>query len=174
MNNKGQLEYGILILAIVGVVIILLAPVMLKMMNQINSKYGDALGNITTGGGDIAKRNVNLAMNTGINMWDQVLIFFYISNLIILIISSFFVDSHPMWLGVFIFLAFITVLIIPSTVIALDNIYDSASFSLEKTQLPFMNTLRTHFAEILVGEIFLIGVILYGKSAFNRNSGGGL
>jgi len=162
MNKKGQvLDHPIIFIIFIIIGLLVIAPIMLKVMNEIKTPISAQLGNVT--GGEVAQTNFNSIMTTGINMWDKVVIFAFFLGLILMFVSAFLIDAHPFFIILYIFIAFFTVLFAPNIVDAIGTIYDSPQFALESSQLSFMVTLKDNFGAFLVGIIIITGIIIYGK-----------
>lgn len=173
MNKKSQLDYPIITFVIIVFGLLLLAPVMLKVFLSIQSPLASSLGNVSGGGGVIAKNNFNAVMTTAVNFWDKVIIAAFAFAILLLFVSAFFIDAHPFFIILYVFISFMVILFAPSIIESLDAIYTSANFSTEVGMLSFMDTLRIHFAEFLVGIMVMTGIIIYGKYAFFSSQGGG-
>ncbi len=165
MDKKAQLDFPIITFVFVVFGLMLIAPVVLKIFNSIQDPLSNQFGNMTNGGA-VAQANFNKVMDTATTFWDKVIIAAFIFAVITLFISAFLIDSSPFWIILYIFLAFMTVIFAPNIIGALDNIYDSSSFTSEVNSLSFIGTLRTYFPQILVGIIIITGIIIYGKIAF--------
>ena len=166
--NKGQLDYPIITFFVIVFGLLLLAPFMLKIFISIQVPVSAQLGNLTGQGGQIAQTNFNTVMNTTINFWDKVIIFALILSVILLIVSSIFIDSSPFFIILYIFISFMLVLFAPNIIDSLDSIYDSPNFATESAKLSFMVTLKDNFGIFLVGLIVLTGIIIYGKFALGN------
>ena len=172
-NKRGQLDFPIIGFVVVVIGLIMLAPIMLKTFNSIQDGLSPALGNVTVGGAT-AQANFDGVMNPLVNFWDEIVIAAFAFSVILLLISSFLIDTHPIWVILYVFLAMMLVLFIPDMLQGADSIYGSSQFGLETSQLSFMDNLRTHFAEVVIGLIILTGIIIYGKiSFFPSQSGSG-
>ena len=170
-HKKGQLDFPIIMFVVIIFGLILLAPIVLKIFNEVNTSFGNALNE--TPGGTIAKANFQSVMQTGINFWDKVVITAFILAMLLLFISAFLIDTNPFWIILYIFICFMLILFAGNIVAALDKIYDSALFATEVAALTFVGTLRDHFGEFLVGIMVITDIIMYGKIALfkggNRN-----
>lgn len=158
-NKKGQLEYPIITFIIVVIAIIFLGPFMLKIIKDVTTPFADAVGNQT----DEAGQNVRFVRDTFVNFWDWVLIIAFLINIILLFISAFLVDTHPAFLILYILFAVFTMIFAPMILESVNQIYDSAEFVDEVAQIPMLDFLRTYFGLIIIGIIFISGVIMYGK-----------
>jgi len=169
MNKKAQIDFPVITFVFVIFGLLLIAPIILKIFYTTQNTISPQLGNLT--GGAVAQTNFNAVMNVATTFWDKVIIFAFISAVITLFISAFLIDSSPFWLILYIIIALMVILFAPNIIDSLGNIYDSAQFAQESNALSFVGTLRTYFAEFLVGIIVMTGIIIYGKIAFFSNGG---
>lgn len=165
LNKKGQIDHPGITLVIVIFGLLLIAPIVLKIFNTVKAPVSAGFGNISNGG-TVAAQNFNKVMDTGINFWDKIIIAAFIIAVILLLISSFLIDTSPFWVVLYVFISFMLILFAPSMVGTLDKIYDSPAYATEVAQLSFTNALRTHFGEFLVGIFVITGIIIYGKIRF--------
>lgn len=173
-NKKGQLDFPILTLVILIFGLLIIAPVVLKIFVTTQESIGASLGNVTGGGGEVSATNFNTVMNTAINFWDKVMIAAFVIGVLLMLLSAFFIDTHPVWIVLYVFIMFMLILFAPNIIGALDVIYNSATFASEVSRLTFMDFLRTHFGEFLVGLFVITGIIIYGKIRLFSSSFGGL
>lgn len=172
-KKKAQIENPVLVFAILVIALLIFAPIVLKVMRSIQEPTSAALGNISSGGA-IAQQNYDAVIVTGINFWDKVVIAAFVLACLLLLVSAFLVDAHPFFVVLYIFLNLMLILFAPNIIQAVDNIYDSPSFAQETAMLSFMDTIRVHYAEFLVGMMVLTGIIIYGKIfILGRNNSGG-
>lgn len=170
-NKKAQLDFPILGFVVVVLALIMFGPIMLKTFHSIQNGLSPAFGNVTNGGAT-AQANFNAAMNPLIGFWDEIMIAAFAFSVILLFISSFLIDTHPLWVILYIFLAMMLVLFIPNMMQGADTIYSNSQFGVEVSELSFMDNLRLNFASIVMGLIILTGAIIYGKVSFFPSSGG--
>lgn len=166
MNKKAQVDNPLVLFAVILIGLLIVAPVGLKILRSVQSPVSASLGNLTGRGGEIAQTNYNHVMNTGINFWDKVIVAFFAFSILLLFVSAFLVDANPFFVVLYILLNMFLILFAPNFITAVDNIYDSASFAEETAMLSFMDTIRTYYAEFLVGLMILTGIIIYGKISF--------
>jgi len=171
MNRKAQIDNPLILFAVIVIGLLLIAPIVLKILREVQEPVSNSFGNLTGKGGEIAQDNFNAVINTGINMWDQVIAFAFILAVLLLLVSAFLVDANPFWIVLYILLNMFLILFAPNIIQAVDNIYDSAQFAEETAMLTFMDAIRVHYAEFLVGMMVLTGIIIYGKLAFFKKGG---
>lgn len=170
MNKKAQLDNPMLIFAVIIIGLLLLAPIVLKIMRDVQAPMSSAFGNISAGGA-IAQTNVDKVLVTGINFWDKVMVAAFILAVLLLFVSAFLVDAHPFFIILYILMNFFLILLAPNIIQAVDNIYDSPQFATETAMLSFMDTIRSNYAVFLVGMMVITGIIIYGKVALFGGGG---
>jgi hypothetical protein len=159
------------IIYFVGIVVGLLifAPIMLKVFLSIQTPISNGVVNLT--GGTEAAAGWNAVMTPLTTMWDKVILFAFITTTLLLFVSAFFIDTHPVWIVLYIFSNFILVLFLPGLLGITDTFYESANFATEQGMLPFTDSLRTHATAWILGIMVVGGILIYGKFAFIGNSG---
>lgn len=170
MNSKGQIAFPLITFVILVFGLFFIAPIMLKLFHEVQDPVNRAL-NQTMQGNLVAQENFNSVIQVGINFWDKVIVMAFILAIVLLLISAFLIDTHPFWVILYIFLSFMLVLFSPDIMGALDKIYTMDAFVEPVANLVWVNLLRVHFAEFLVGLIVITGIIIYGKIFIFRNQG---
>jgi len=158
MNKLGQIG----VVSLVGVVIALLflAPILLKIVTSTTTQFATALNSTDSN----AAETVTTMTNTWVNLWDWVLILVFGLNIILLLLSAFFIDTHPAFVLVYIMVAFFTMAFAPNILDATDKIWNSAYYAADSNlYLPFMDFVRTNFGLIILGVFVLSGIIMYAK-----------
>lgn len=164
-GKRGQLEFSLITFIVVVVGLIILAPFILKITNSFVTPFGSAVGNIS----EQAGTNVNHITTTFVNFWDFVIIFAFLINIILLLMTAFLSDTHPAWLIAFVIFAFLTMIFAPELLEVLTKIYDSPQFALEVSQLAMVDFFRQYFGLILIGIYFVSGIIIYSKFRWGGN-----
>lgn len=162
MNNKGQIDYPLITFIVIVIGLIILAPFMLKIVNEVLTPFSAGVGNVTAEAGT----SVTHIRDTFINFWDFVIIAGFLFAILLLFISSFLVETHPFFLIIFILLSFFTFLFAPSFLDVLDTIYNSSQFATEVSTLAMIDFIRTYLGIILVGIYFVCGVIMFARFRF--------
>lgn len=159
-NKKGQAGFGIVAFAGIVITLLFLAPVMLKIVRVTTSEVSDQL-NITN---PEASASMDAVTDSFATFWDFVLLMVFAVNVLILLISAFFIDTHPAFLLVYIIVAFFLVVFAPNVLDAVDSVWAESAFSEEVSlYLDSMNFLRVHFGVVLLSVIILSGVVMYAK-----------
>lgn len=167
-NKRAQIDNPLIAFAIIVIALIIFAPIALKIFLNVHTSMGNSLGNVTGGGGDLARQNLQKVTGTLVTFWDKVIVAAFFLAIILLFVSAFLVDAHPFFIVLYIFLNFMLILFAPSVLQSVDTIYDSAAFATEITYLTFLDSLRNNFVPFLVGMMVIAGIITYGKLAFFR------
>lgn len=170
MSCKGQVGDGFVALAVVVIGLIIFAPFMLKVFISVQEPFSAQLGNLS--GGAQAQANFNAVMNPAITWWDKVIVTAYVASILVLFISSFLIDTHPLFMIFYILVGFCLFLFSPFIIEAANVIYESSQFATEVSHLEWVDFIRLHYYELLLGVFFLNGVIMYGKVAFFPKDGG--
>lgn len=173
MNKKGDLQ-SIIMFSAVFLIIIMLAPMLLKIVVTPLNKFGDALSNV-----DSSKKSVdavNYVKNKFTGLFDWIIMFFFIFNVVLLIVTAFLVDIHPAFAIIYIVGLFFLIITAPAMLGAINNIWDMAQFSTgdeNVTQyLPMLNFVREHFTFIVLGIAIISGLIMFGKYRFSQTGSG--
>jgi len=166
MNNKAQVQ-SIIYFVFVIVGLLVFGLLMLNLINVPLSKFSSAIGNVTGEAG----RNV-AGINTQVNnLWDYVIMSLFMLNVIILLISSFLVDTHPLFVFLYIIAVFLLIIFTPNIMVAVDKIWASSAYSGQVALLPMTEFLKDNFISVLLGIIILSGVIMYAKFKFGNTGG---
>lgn len=175
MDKKGQalsiifffiIVLGILIIAvlIMSLVNTILEPFRVQIQ-PINNESATTVGDIQT------------SFNS---VWDWVIIFLFLFNLVLLFVSSYLVDVHPMFLVLYIITVMFLFLFGSTVLGALDSLYNPAgvfgSGNLTAggnaiTNMPLSSWILSHFTIVMLGIVILSGVIMYAKFKFGTQGG---
>jgi len=164
MNKKAQIENPFLTFIVVVIALIIMGPIMLKVVLTFLPAFSSAVGNQTAQAGT----NVTAIQNTFVTFWDWVLISAFLLAIILLFITSFLVDVHPVFLILFILFGMFTFMFIPGIIDILDTIYNDANFALEVSSLAMLDFLRSNLELILLGIYFVCGVIVFAKFRYGN------
>ena len=163
LKKKGQMDFPILTFAIILIMLIVMAPIILKVVRSTLTPFGEGLGNLSIGGGDLAETNVNYVLGVFVNFWDGVLIFAFVLAVILLFVSAFLIDANPFFMILYILMLFLTVVFAPEILGAVDRIYEANAYAEEVALVPFVDFLRLNFGLIIVGIGILTMIIIYAK-----------
>lgn len=167
-SKKAQMENPLIMFAIMIIGLLIVGIVILKVMNSVYTPLYNSFGNMSAQGGTVAQEGLASSLGTAINLWDKVMIFFFMFLVVLLFVSAFFIDAHPLWIILYILSSFFLIIFAPNIIDAVNTMYNQApgsAFATESLQLDFLNVLRTYFTEIIVGMMIVSGIIIYGKIA---------
>ena len=162
-NKNGQIDMPILTFAIVLIMLILVAPIILKIVRGTLNPFGDALGNMSGEGGATAKANVTYVLGVFVNFWDGVIMFAFLLAVILLFVSAFLIDANPFFMILYILILFLTLVFAPEILGAVDRIYEANAYAEEVALVPFMDFLRLNFGVVLTVIGILTMIIIYAK-----------
>lgn len=159
MNKKAQGDYPIMVFAFAFMALLIFGIVMYKVNDIIGTKFADVMGNQSA----VAGTNVRAVTHTFNNFWDFVMIFAFVVNVLLLLISSFMIDTHPVFLIIYIVAGIILFIVGPSTMEVVTTMYGDATFSSYEPSLQMLWYLKDHFTIILLALFVLSGLIMYAK-----------
>jgi len=162
MNNKGQ--FAIVTLLGIMIVLIAIAPILLQIVKSVSTPLSDNLESISP----LASQQIDAVENKFTQLWDYVIMFMFLFNVLILLISSFFIDTHPIFLVLYIVVSFMLFLFAPYMVDAVERVWESPYFVAENTagDLGMTQFLLNNFTMVLLMVYILSGIIIYGKIKF--------
>jgi len=163
INKKGQSDITTFIVVVIALLI--LAPIMLKVVNTSLGAFSTALNSTSP----VASSNVTYIHNTFTSFWDWLIAIAFLVNIILLLVFSFLVDSHPIF-ALFYFISAIIIMMFSHTFVTpVAQILSMDTFSTEVLQLPIVGFIVNYFDILILGIIILTGVVMYGK--WRSNSG---
>jgi hypothetical protein len=171
MNNKGQVQ-AIIAFAVVVIILVLIAPYLVKIVVAPVSKTSQAFSTIDPT--NVSSDAINYVQNKFTSMFDWVIAIFFIFNIVLLLITSFLIDVHPAFLLVYIIAVMFLVMFAPMVNDSLGKIYDNPlgdpnhpfAGSGENNimqYVPITQFIYNNFGFILLGVIILSGLIMFGK-----------
>jgi len=166
MNNRGQ--FGLVTFLGIAIVLLAIAPILLNIVTTMIGGVGDGLEAVDP----VASGKMQEIEDKFTGMWDYVIMFFFLFNVILLLISSFFIDTHPVFLILYIFVSFLIFVFAPYLVDTIDRIWDTTHFITDGTinELGMSGFVVDNFGIILLAIYFLSGLIIYGKIKYFSNS----
>jgi hypothetical protein len=162
--KKGQLDIPILGFVIIVIAILLAAPLLLKINTDILTNIDTSVSNVSLAGGAAAA-----TVQTGFtNFWDYAVVFAFFASIIILLLSAFLVDVHPVFYVVW-FIAMVMLFMFAADLFEmLDQVYTSPTFATEVAALPLTNFLYENVILITLGVAMLSAMIMYSKYKMNQ------
>jgi len=162
LSKKAQIEIPIITFIVVVAGLIIMAPFVLKSVKSILDPFSAGVGNITAEAG----ASVSFVKDTFVNFWDWVILIAFTINVIMLLITAFLVDTHPVFLVMYIIFGVFTFAFAPMIKDVMDKIYNSSELATEVSSLPIVDFLREYFGIILLVIFVISGIIMYYKFRF--------
>lgn len=166
MNNKGQV-LGIIAFFAIVIAVFIVGVVLMYMTNKIlTPMYNSMNATSDTRVGAVQIKAINDMYN---KWWDWAIVFLFIINVMILLISSFMIDIHPAFLILYIFAVAFLFIFGSSVLGAVQEIY---------TKMDTGNTSMTgwiinNFMFVMLGIVVLSGIVMYAKFKFGNQATGG-
>jgi hypothetical protein len=161
MNSKAQ--FGMITFIGLILVMLFLAPIVIKIVRSSVGGFSDGLENVNSAAAD----EVDAIEDTFISLWDWVIFLMFGLNVIILLLSSFFIDTHPAFVIVYILTMFFMFAFAPSILDGLEASYnqlgDAASGHDSGAYLPITEFLINNFGTLMLSIAILSGIVMYAK-----------
>lgn len=174
-DNKGQIISVVAFFAIF-LTILVLGTLLMSFVNTILKPVDATLTNMSPQAGG-AVRSVNNSFN---NWWDIAIVLLSFLDIIILFISSYMVDTHPVFLVVYIIACMMLVIFGGNLATALADIFDTNGIFGNSNvtaggniiqYMPLTSYIYNHFTIVILGILIVSGVIMYAKFKFGRSGG---
>jgi len=163
--KQGQMEMPAAVLVVLLIMLLILAPITLKIITAITSQFGSAMETSAPG----ANATMTAVVNTTNNFWDIGMIIAFIVICAFMFISAYFVDISPMFVIIYVILGFFLFLLIPGLQDAMTGIYGAMPD--ETLNLTMTDYLRSHFSIVVFAMYIITGIIMAAKL---KNSQGGV
>lgn len=168
MNNKGQVQ-SIIVFFVLIVAILITSIIVLRIVNEVVTPLKVIINNTNEQAGS----SINYAQERFTTFWDYAIILLICVNVVILLISSFMVDVHPIFLILYIIAVICLFTFGNLALTSLDNIWGLMGTSTETAQTPLQQFLINNFNIIMLSIIVLSGIIMYGKFRLGSQTGAG-
>lgn len=165
MNKKGMIDFPILTFIGIALVLLIIGLFTYFMVNTILTPFQASLGNVTIGGAEGAQA-VGVVQARYNSFWEFAILFAFLIQIILMFISAFLIDVHPLFLVLYIILGLITFIFAPEVFGAIDRIYESPQFATSVAHLQYLDFIRTNFGIICVALMILTGIIIFAKLKF--------
>lgn len=154
-KKKGEFTPAAFFVLIV--VLIVIAPIILKVINSATGGVIDAVNQTMPS----AANEGTIAVAKVTNLFDYLVLIAMLVTMVLLFVSSFFIDTHPVFIVIYIMAAFVLILLAPNVLDAVDDVW--GKFPTESGQLPFTDFMRQHLVGFLLGIMIITGIIMYAK-----------
>lgn len=170
MNRKAQLG-GIAAFVGVVIVLILLAPILLKVATSILDTTATKLSAV-----DATNRSsdtVTFVEGKVTGTMDWLVMSLVFINILILLVSAFLIDVNPAFVVIYVIGAFALIITAPFTIAAAEKLYSHSAFTSVITYIPMTEFLMNNFAVFIVGVMVVTGIIIFAKTSLFASQGGG-
>lgn len=167
INKKAQIESLVIFIGL-AIGLMILAPVVLKINGSMLSGFSNAVRPIS----NVSADAVDFGMNKFTSLWDTVIICAFVANTLLLFVSAFLIDIHPSFIAVYIVGCFFLFMFAPNYLKAAGAIFDNPNFSTQTAQLAGTSWLYNNFGFILLGIVFITGIIMFAKYKMAGRAGG--
>lgn len=168
LNKQGSNSIvGFLVIAIT---MLILGVILLYIITAIFSPLATQFGTLNPEAGNI----LTFILNTFTNFWDWVIVLVVMLHMILLFVSAFLVDTHPVFTIFYIMNCFASILVGNVLLRLVNAIYDNPNFVTTVASLPYSDFLRTNFIYFYLGVIVLSGIVVYGKVRYFPAGYGGI
>lgn len=162
LNKKAQL-IGVLAFVVILIGVIILAPIVLKIWNAILG----GVSNSITPQDAVAGATIDYGQNKLNQFWDTIVLSFLLVNIVLLLISSYYVDVSPFWVILYVVGLATLFLIFPALVQTTEPLYNQTGvFANETANLPKTSYIYDNAGVVLLGVVFISGIIMFGKIYF--------
>lgn len=165
-NKKGQVEFGPIILVGVIISLLIFAPIMMRIIGTVTGTFFTRMNDTAPA----AVQEADKAVDKVYNFFDYLIIIFMFVNIITLFISSWFIDTNPVFIVLYIMFAFILVIFLPNMLEAVDRVWDQTdnmasvdTWEGNDLNLPLTEWLKRNMIVSLVAIIAITGIIIYAK-----------
>lgn len=163
MKNKAQIQ-SIATFIIIVIAIFITSIIVLKVTGTFLDKLTPIANNLSLQAGNSSAYIKNSLNNT----WDSAVMLTFFINVIILFVSAFLVDIHPVFIIVYIVgLVVLFVMALPMMDLV-KEFYGSALLSTEATNMPITSFFVNNFGVVLLALVVITGIIMFAKF---RNGG---
>lgn len=157
-SNKGQLTIDAILVVIVLIVVGIVAVFLNNIFGQIND---DIQANPSFD--NASKELLNNSATGYSSLFDGIIVFAFGLFWLFLIISSFFLDSSPVFFVVMVILSIAVLIVIAIVGNTFESIITDANIADSANEFPMTVWLFSHLLEIMIGMIFTTMIALYAK-----------
>jgi hypothetical protein len=164
--NKRAAIGGIVAFIGITIVLLMLAPIILKVVTIPLGKFPTSIAPISNQSAEATTYGLN-KINS---LFDIVIVAVFFFNILLLLVSSFLIDIHPAFLIVYIVAGFFLFMFVPAFEAIIGSFLDNPSFSDVMTFLPMTKFIYDNFAMLMLGVFFITGLVMFAKF---KGMGGG-
>lgn len=169
-NKRAAFEFSPAVLAIIAVMVFIVVPVIFMVVTTTTTTFFGAMN--TTAPDAVAQGQS--AVDNVYRWMDTIVLIGFTINVIVLLISAYFIDVNPVFIVLYIFFAFLLILITPNALDVADKVWAAdqievlADGTLVTDHLPMTDWIRNNFILFLLTIIIMSGLITYAKIRSNN------
>jgi biotin transporter BioY len=174
-NNKRGQVISIVAFFVIVLSIFILGTLLMSFVNTILNPAEASFRNVSNESAN-AMTKVNDSFN---KWWDYAIVFLFFLNVILLLISAYQVDTHPIFLVMYIIAVMLLVIFGGNVTGAISSLWDSSGvFGTGNPQgvnsmqyVPMTQFFLNNYTYIVLGIIVISGIVMYAKFKFGGNQG---
>lgn len=164
-NRRGQIEFSPALFILFFIVLAFSFILTSLIINKFSVLFMGGLSNLSING-----VNESIAIGEEIflrfnNLADYIVLSAFIINLIFLLLSAWFIRTHPFFVSIYLIISFITFLFIPNILNYLFNLLVDASLRIDYSNInvlfPKTFFILSNLPIIYLFVLFLYGIVLY-------------
>ena len=156
--KKAQAD--IVTFAVVVIVLIIIAPVLLKI---VTSSVGGFVGGLNV----VDNRSANtvaVIQNQFTSFWDIIIVSAMFASIILMLVTSFLVPVHPIFIFLYIITCFLTMVFMPQLIQIANGVWGASGISDVSIHLPITQFIMEYYPIILLAVMIITGIIMYSKA----------
>lgn len=160
MNKKAQFGGEIFAFALILIAIIITSYFCLYLVNKVTTPVAEQLGKQSPG----AEVAVNTVRTGFMGIWDSIMALVFIFNIILLLLTSFFINAHPAFVILYIFSLVIIFILLPYVQDLAIAVYENNEFTSGiDTYMPITKFIMNNLVIMVLVIAVISGIIIYGK-----------
>lgn len=158
MNKTAQIDFGVITFIGIVIVLIILAPIFYKVVKSTTEGFSTAINSTNE---DAAKAVTHIG-GTFTSTLDLVIVLAFVINVILLLITAFLIDTHPIFIIFYIMFCFFTIAFVPNVTDAVNGVWGAYAADVG-SDLPLVEFLLDNFSIIILAVMVLSGIVIYAK-----------
>jgi hypothetical protein len=163
LNKKAQLDFGIVSFVAIVILIFMLGPILLQLVTTPITQFTNAINTTSPTAATTGKT----IQSTFLGFWDVVLVSAYLVMTIMLLLSAFLIDTHPVFMVLYIIVCFLMILFLPNLSDTVQSVWNQ--YPTETNYIPMTQWLLDHITAVTLCIMVLSGIIMYAKIKSNQN-----
>jgi hypothetical protein len=165
-QKKAQVDFGPAVLIAIIIGLLLLAPIMIRIIGTVTGTFFTQMNESYS----YAVEPASDAVDKVYNFFDYLIIIAMFINIILLFISSWFIDTNPIFIILYIMFAFILFLFLPNLLDSVDQVWikmedmdEHDDWEDDSLNLTFTDFIRRNFMLFSLLIIAITGIVIYAK-----------